>query len=269
MDWNPHFCARSPMLAPLAAVAAPLAGCSEWPRLEKLQELVTASGVSNACGIALRLVPPGAGPFEERVYVRGELAVHEKSWHDLLNVLVWLVYPRAKAALNARHYDAQLGERARSQQNRGRARDALTLFDENGVVVASTECSLLESLRALRWKHVFWERRACMKQKAQVVLFGHALFAKALRPYVGMSGHALLVDVPPHFASEPLALREARLDALIASRISDQQAFATPHALTPLPVLGVPGWWHSNEEEAFYDDTHYFRPARAGRAQRR
>src|SRR5688572_18134912 len=168
MDWNPHFCARSPMLAPLAPIAAPLTACSGWPPLATLQELVTARGVSNARGMTLRLVPPDGGPFEERVYVRGELAVREKSWHDLMNVLVWLLYPRAKAALNARHYDAQLGERARAQANRGRARDALTLFDENGVVVGSSERTLLESLRASCWKHVFWERRACMRQKAQV-----------------------------------------------------------------------------------------------------
>jgi hypothetical protein len=27
----------------------------------------------------------------------------------------------------------------------------------------------------------------------------------------------------------------------------------------PLPVLGVPGWWNSNEEIGFYDDAAVFR----------
>lgn len=28
----------------------------------------------------------------------------------------------------------------------------------------------------------------------------------------------------------------------------------------PLPVLGVPGWWNSNEQIGFYDDAAVFRP---------
>ena len=34
--------------------------------------------------------------------------------------------------------------------------------------------------------------------------------------------------------------------------------------LSPLPVLGVPGWWDGNEQEEFYDNTGYFRPGRIG-----
>ena len=38
----------------------------------------------------------------------------------------------------------------------------------------------------------------------------------------------------------------------------------TPESLArkpwlPLPVLGVPGWWNSNEEIGFYDDAAVFR----------
>ena len=31
---------------------------------------------------------------------------------------------------------------------------------------------------------------------------------------------------------------------------------------TPLPVLGVPGWWAANEEATFYDDPSVFRAPR-------
>ncbi|HMM24565.1 MAG TPA: DUF3025 domain-containing protein [Pseudoxanthomonas mexicana] len=31
-------------------------------------------------------------------------------------------------------------------------------------------------------------------------------------------------------------------------------------ALTPLPVLGVPGWWDGNADPAFYADAAVFRP---------
>ena len=33
-------------------------------------------------------------------------------------------------------------------------------------------------------------------------------------------------------------------------------------AMTPLPVLGVPGWWPENENFSFYDDSFVFRPRR-------
>ena len=32
---------------------------------------------------------------------------------------------------------------------------------------------------------------------------------------------------------------------------------------TPLPVLGVPGWWPANQDPAFYDDATVFRPPRS------
>jgi len=32
----------------------------------------------------------------------------------------------------------------------------------------------------------------------------------------------------------------------------------SPKSLHPLPVLGIPGWWH-NQYEEFYNNTNYFR----------
>ena len=37
---------------------------------------------------------------------------------------------------------------------------------------------------------------------------------------------------------------------------------ASPRDLAPLPVLGIPGWWPTNDAPAFYDDARYFRPGR-------
>jgi len=41
----------------------------------------------------------------------------------------------------------------------------------------------------------------------------------------------------------------------------------TPRSLSPLPVLGIPGWWSENEAPAFYDDTAYFREGRMRRVE--
>ena len=37
---------------------------------------------------------------------------------------------------------------------------------------------------------------------------------------------------------------------------------ARPRELSPLPVLGIPGWWPDNERADFYDNTDYFRSGR-------
>jgi len=38
--------------------------------------------------------------------------------------------------------------------------------------------------------------------------------------------------------------------------------FAATRELTPVPILGVPGWCEDNARERYYDNPDYFRPAR-------
>ena len=62
--------------------------------------------------------------------------------------------------------------------NRPPQRDALTLFDEDGVVVVSTDAELLELVREFRWKELFWQRRDAVKARMCFCVFGHALFPR-------------------------------------------------------------------------------------------
>jgi hypothetical protein len=270
MQWDPAFVDRSPMLAPLAQSAEPLRACAGWPRRAALQELLTAAGVTNAGGAALRLVDPEAakpGGYERAIYERAELEVREGQWHDLFNVLAWLAYPRTKAALNARHVHA-LREKATSEtrtsgdRNRGRVQDALTVFDESGAIFAAPDQERISELQAFRWKDLFWHRRDRFAQNARVFVFGHAIFEKALAPYVGMTAHALPLVVAAGFMAEPPKRQLETVDELAARRVADPRRLATPQALAPLPLLGVPGWWKDNEQEGFYDNAAYFRGGR-------
>jgi hypothetical protein len=139
-------------------------------------------------------------------------------------------------------------------------RDALTVFDESGAIVASADADLLSDLEAFSWKRLFWERRSRVRAAMRVYLFGHALFEKALSPYVGMTAHALLLPVPQDLilASPPQQLGE--IDARAALQV---EAMTTPQAFSPLPLLGVPGWWAENAAATFYDDAQHFRPGRS------
>jgi hypothetical protein len=50
----------------------------------------------------------------------------------------------------------------------------------------------------------------------------------------------------------------ARIDAWLAAQCTAEALAAKP--FTPLPVLGIPGWWAENENFFFYDDSVVFRP---------
>jgi len=263
MDWDPAFVERSPMFGPLATYGARLRSERDWPQRSVLQHLLRERGVSTAAGVPLRLVADlGPEPYETRIRERGEMHFRERDWHDLFNALVWLAYPRAKSALNdaqsaASRMQSSAGTRSSSQ--RGPQRDALTLFDENGAIVVSSDPALLEDVRCFRWKRLFWTRRSEMQSAMRVFAFGHALLHKALAPYIGMTAHAMLLPVTADFVlREPNEQREA-LDRIVAAAL---WRITNPRSLAPLPVLGVPGWWPDNEHAAFYENVAYFRTGR-------
>jgi hypothetical protein len=131
--------------------------------------------------------------------------------------------------------------------------------------VLSSDASLLDDVREFRWKRLFVERRANVIATMRVHVFGHALLDKALRPYVGMSAHAILLQVPEeHFVQQ----RMTQLDTIDMLAADAVRSLTTPRSLSPLPVLGIPGWWRENEEPAFYDNAAYFREGRKPRVAR-
>lgn len=216
-------------------------------------------------GAPIRFVAPAPGPqpaagYEVRIFESGEVPTRPESWHDLFNALVWLAFPRTKAVLNRRHRDEILARRGEPQ--RGTARDVLTLFDEGGVLVGSADARLSALLRNFRWKELFWARRAEVRSSMRFHVFGHAIYEKALAPHPGVTAKALILDLEPVLLEAPTE-RLARLDALAAEYFSGAQVLLSTRSLSPLPILGIPGWEPANEREAYYDDVSQFRPGRA------
>lgn len=264
--WNTDWLKRSPMFAPLEPVAERLPAIG-WPDPETLSALAEDSGrrVVNARGQQLRFVPHPGKPrdfesgFEQRAWLAGEVQMRPHDWHDLFNALVWISYPTTKAAINARHFELLTGE---VRGNRPPQRDALTLFDEDGVVVFSSEPDLLDLVRGFRWKTLFWERREQVRSSMRFFIFGHALYQKALAPFVGLTGKAVLLGVPADVLELPLQGQLEEADRRLGAHVWDRTHLCRGRELAPLPVLGVPGWWPANEEEGFYDNSAYFRPGR-------
>ncbi|HSC95154.1 MAG TPA: DUF3025 domain-containing protein [Burkholderiales bacterium] len=259
------------MFEPLRAHASALA-VPDWPARAVLQRLLERGGnpVMTRSGQPLRLAPAGGRMkdfeerYEARVHLGGEMVFRDRNWHDLLNLLVWLTFPRAKAALNARHFEALVAQRAAGAANRGPAQDALTLLDEGGVIVASCDDELLALLREWRWKELFWGKRARLRSRMRFWVFGHALYEKALRPFMGITGRGVLLEVEPGSLARPPVEQIADVDSRLAAYVSEPRSLTTTRELAVVPVLGVPGWHPGNEQETFYDDTEYFRRRRRG-----
>ncbi len=265
--WNTDWLNCSDMFAPLRPVGSRLPGIG-WPNPDVLSGLADDAGrVVNAQGLRGRFIPQAPGSrdfrdgFEPRAFLMGEVQVRPLDWHDLFNALVWMAFPTTKAVINARHYESMS---AGESGNRQAVRDALTLFDEDGLVVLSRDTGLLDLVREFRWKELFWNRRKQVAKHMRFFLFGHALYHKALDPFVGMTGKAVLLEVPDRFVELPLNSQIAEADRLLAAHAWDRKRMRYGRDFSPVPVLGVPGWWRGNEEEKFYDNTDYFRPGRGG-----
>ena len=169
----------------------------EGRSLTALERCLSTADIRNARGVPLlvrdenALRGHGGRSYESRILEHGVIAVRPGSWHDVFNVLVWRTFPRAKAALNECHC-AELHRDPDAP--RGALRDALTLVDESGVIVVASDVSLLDAVRAFQWKELFWTRRAELERSLRVHVFGHAVYEKLLRPYIGLTGHAILFE---------------------------------------------------------------------------
>lgn len=228
---------------------------------EALSAQAAAAGQVSGRGRALRFVAPQALPadtaYEAFIADTGGVPTRP-NLHDFFNALIWLAYPRGKAALNARQAAAIAVDGV--QGTRGATRDAATLFDENAALFACSDPTLGKALRMFDWHTLFVARRADWGRACEVQPFGHALLEKLVAPYPAVTAHAWIVDVPQaYFGWTPLA-RRAWLDARIAPGLASGPL--TTRDFAPLPVLGIPGWWPANHDPAYYRDTSVFRPGR-------
>ena len=263
MDWT---AARerlaSPVFEPLRAAIGALPP-DRWPTNA---ELTAAAGeAKTARGKPVRFVLPRERSDRERPYYEqhiadsGEVETRPSNWHDLFNALVWIAFPRAKAAINAQHA-AILAEGGEAEaRRRSPERDALTLFDEGGVAVASRSPELLRLIVDFEWKELFWTRRAELEQSVRFFAFGHALYEKALDPYIGIVAKTVFVPVNDFFFMSTSDSQVATVDEMLAAHFSRRARFQSPKSMAPMPVMGIPGWHPRTGEESFYDDPDHFR----------
>lgn len=236
VDW------RAPWLAPLRDLR-------RYFERDDWREALSAAGhercVVTASGLPIVFVAAGdagGASYEAHIAASGRVPSRDNA-HDRFNALMWLAWPRTKAALNAR----QAAELARDGviPRRGPVRDAATLIDESGLLLLADD-EAETALRRLDWGHLFGAQRARWGRDWLPFVFGHALLDKLLAPYKALTAAVVCLDASAGDA-----------DAVAARWVLSSPL--APPLLAHLPVLGVPGWWPANEQPAFYADAAVFR----------
>ena len=140
---------------------------------------------------------------------------------------------------------------------RTRERDAATLVDESGLILACADAELVELLRRRAWKALFVEARARVEAAFVPLAVGHGMLDKLRLPWRGITAHVLVVPLAAGDPADPAVI--AALDAGAAARI--HAAPFSPASLLPLPVVGLPGWDAEALGLRLYDDVSVFRPS--------
>ncbi|MDB5896401.1 MAG: hypothetical protein JWP41_3 [Ramlibacter sp.] len=207
--------------------------------------------LNGARATAVRFVPQDALPpgtaYEQFIFDTGLCPVRP-GLHDFFNGLVWLRMPATKRRLN----ELQALEIAAGATGgrRGRVRDAITVFDENGALLQAPP-ALWQALVERDWRRLFVDLRP-QWQDARLLVVGHALLEKLAAPRKDLTAHVWAIPCAD--------VAFAVADGWLAAECTPAALAAKP--FTPLPVLGIPGWWPANENFSFYDDSVVFRPAR-------
>jgi len=274
--WDPDFLDASLIFSDLKILLkkSPL---THWPGCSGLMALmekpvILSSGQPLSMHIQDDTLPFPEMGYEERVYKKGIISTREQNWHDLFNAFIWLLFPKTKILLNSLHMQElqhQCGKK------RTPARDAITHLDESGIIIACSDENLLEDLKNHCWQQLFVEnrnrwwshqRRKSSHQRPQqgnksigAFVFGHGMYEKSFKPFIGFTGKAYCIKVDTGFYDNDKLTQYAILDKQLCHDIQRHNTLSNSEHLSPIPILGIPGWSDDNKAPEYYNNKNYFR----------
>jgi len=273
--WHPEFYSTSNLFDPIKpAFKAMNYHTPEWPTLNEYQSLLSSHStkITNFIDLPIQFVNQASAcstfesQYEPRIYLKGEVQTRLKNWHDFFQVLVWKTFPKTKKLLNTLHYQASTQRLSLDSTNKQRTpvENFITLFDECGIIIVSHNAELLKMIKEFQWETLFWENREAFNTDIACFTFGHAMYEKAINPYIGMTANAILIHTDKAISDMADKRGLDLIDTLTSSTIT-KNLEETPDLkghLTPFPLLGVPNWHKDNNEKRFYLNENYFRKKR-------
>lgn len=274
-QWDPDFLNQSLIFSDLKLLLKDT-NLSGWPGCQGLlalleKPIILSSGLQLDMKTQDNTLPFPEMGYEERVYKKGIISTREENWHDLFNAFIWLLFPKTKVLLNELHMQEL---KKQPGKKRTPARDAITHIDESGIIIASSDASLLAALKNHQWQEVFVQSRELWlqdglqdglpegnkeKQKIGAFVFGHGMYEKAFKPFIGFTGKAYCLEVDKDFYQQDKMAQYRMLDQLLCHDIKQKNSLNDSSQLSPLPILGIPGWSKNNESPEFYENKNYFR----------
>ena len=257
--WLPELFSEPGLFSALAAVF-PLAQQTDFPSPQLLTSwLHQHTALQDWCFVDSTKLDEDGRYYEDFIFQSRQIPMRLNNWHDLFGALIWCLFPKSKRVMNELHVAQirQFGSKERSQ-----VRHKLTLLDECGVLlcIRPSQRFLLDLLRDHQWAEAFYQHKELWSELKPLV-FGHANYEMATKPFIGLTGKLWCIELPE--LSPECAGKEGYnfVDDLLAKQLVQAEVLLDNQQLSPLPLLGVPGWYKA-QEPAFYADTSYFRPKR-------
>lgn len=256
-QWQSAVMANNPIFADLCQRFG-VNHLAHWPEVSWLNGLAAQSAVRFVDNDALMA---DGRYYEEYIYATRQVPTRKDNWHDFFGALIWCLFPKTKSLLNQLHM-AEIAEYG--QKQRSKLRNKLTLFDECGVVICLEPDAIKHAdlLRQHQWQQSFVTHRTDWYHSIKPLVFGHAIYEMATVPFIGLTAKAVFIAVPQGFSGWPLTAAYSFVDDKLHEQIANQALLLDNQQLTPLPILGVPGWYNDNNTASFYSNTDYFRPRR-------
>jgi hypothetical protein len=219
-----------PLFWLLRANAALLPDGKTLPDVRALDALLsTSAGVRFEAADPVGTPRRKRAPYDTSITMRGVVPTREGSWHDLMNALVWAVFPRSKRALHTLQARFVAEERAAGSGHRSAAHDALAILDEGGVIVCgdavyTDEVSIRLALdqgraRALAFGHAIYESEAIGAPRP--VVRARSLVVPAYDDDAGLvraADESLCTLIESgHFAATPRELPRIALDCVFGA----------------------------------------------------
>lgn len=232
---------------PLRPALQPFLDFKEFPSVEDYNRLAHRCDVVSGAGVPIRFVSESKTKhksgflrlYQPRIFLLGQVSSRPHHWHDHFEMLAWQTFPLAKAALNRRHFYAfdEIADFPWVAPARYRTteQDALTIFDEGGMLIAYDDEALWNEQAAQKFA-AFGKASDEVKRHFSFFVFGHAVFEEIVKGHFNVNASAIGVRVSCDTLMGKYEDLLSQVDKLASQAIDLRRNKLTTKGFIPVPI---------------------------------